>query len=115
MVEFLAENFADSFDTSGRYKYTAMFFNSWEFKTNNLKDSCSLRLATANMITTEFKDEKVKEKLDKRTQAEWAALYTKRAILITVNVFFLLGCAYAIFMATISKPQIIQWFKDTCK
>jgi len=44
-------------------KISQMFFNCWEFKTDNKIDSDSLRLSTKNSIFTEIAEESLKKVL----------------------------------------------------
>lgn len=107
----MTDYYAGGFDTSTRYQFSSMLVNGWNWRTAKLRDCQALRLATRNMILTEFADLEVKEILAKRTAAEWRWLYIKRSLLITFNVIFLLGSAFIIFLTTTNAPSITAWAK----
>ena len=80
-----------------------MFFDCWEYKTNNEVDSNNLRIATRNMIFTEIREEALKKTISERPFREWLKLYLRRALLITFNFAFICGCAAAIIYTNINK------------
>ena len=58
------------------------------------------------MITTEYNELSIKERIQARTQSEWITLYAKRAILGTLNFCFNLACICAIVVSNINKKVI---------
>jgi hypothetical protein len=92
-----------------------MFFNAWEFKTDNIIDYNSQRMAIQNMIFTEITEQGLKEIIKNRTKAQWRALYIRRLFLIAFNVLFLAGCATGIIISSIKKTEIVLWAEQVVK
>ena len=110
----LSQQFKSNYEKdSGRYHYSAIFFNSWNFKTDNKIDFISLRDGIYNRIFTEFEEEKLKKIIFKRKKSEWRMLYLRRIILMTFNICFIIGCSTSIILVNIKKRELESWVDET--
>lgn len=57
-IKFRQTKFVESFGDTD-LPVSELFFNGWEFKTNNRIDMKNLRLQTLNLIFTEIKEQKL--------------------------------------------------------
>lgn len=76
-----------------------MLFNSWEWKTDNLVDQSSLRIATKNMLMTQVNEQKLQKILKNRSKDEWFWLKLRRFAL-TIVYFITLGISSYIIIWT---------------
>ena len=86
-------------DSQGTYTYSQMLFNCWEWKTDNLVDQSSLRIATKNMLMTQVNEQKLQKILKNRSKDEWFWLKLRRFVL-TIVYFITLGISSYIIIWT---------------
>lgn len=86
-----------------------MFLNSWDWSTNNKIESDSLRIGTLRMMTTLYNEKFIKDKIAERGEFySWQniKLYSRRGILISINLAFNIACIWGIIYSNMHKVDI---------
>ena len=89
-----------------------MLLNFWTWDNDELSEMKNEVESVKKRMFDEIENQKIEERIRKRTRIEWYQLYFKRFVLIFLNLLVLIGSIWALIWIQSNTKTIIKFIEQ---